>query len=85
MVDSYLSTKFAVDMLDGFSENLFYGRRTTHDGPFPHGISSADTVKTTQNSRKVLGRAEKTRKEKKNLAEQQCAYQRSIVLVGHHT
>ena len=28
MVDSYLSAKFGIDLLDGFSENAFYGRRT---------------------------------------------------------
>ncbi len=26
MVDSYLSTKFGMNSLDGFSENVFYGR-----------------------------------------------------------
>ena len=28
MVDSYLSTKFGVNLLNGFSENAFYGRWT---------------------------------------------------------
>ncbi len=50
MVDSYLSTKFGINLLDGFWENAFYGRtpddgRTTDDGRPRHGISSADTVK----------------------------------------
>ncbi len=55
MVDSYLSTKFGINLLDGFWENAFYGRRTTDDGRTTdgrtddgrprHGISSADTVK----------------------------------------
>ncbi len=55
MVDSYLSTKFGINLLDGFWENAFYGRtdgrtmdddgrRTDHGRP-RHGISSADTVK----------------------------------------
>ncbi len=42
--------------------------------------------KTARHSREVLGRAEKCLAEKKNnLAEQQCAYQRCIVLVGRRT
>ncbi len=48
MVDSYLSTKFGINLLDGFWENAFYGRmdgRTTDNGRPRHGISSADTVK----------------------------------------
>ncbi len=47
MVDSYLSTKFGIDLLDGFWENAFYGRTDgrTDAGRPRHGISSADTVK----------------------------------------
>ncbi len=45
MVDSYLSTKFGINVLDGFWENAFYGRRTPDDGRPRQGISSADTVK----------------------------------------
>ncbi len=29
MVDRYLSTKFGINMLDGFSENAFYRRTQT--------------------------------------------------------
>ncbi len=43
MVDSYLSTKFGINLLDRFWENAFYGR--TDDQRPRHGISSADTVK----------------------------------------
>ncbi len=43
MVDSYLSTKFGINLLDSFWENAFYGRMD--DGRPRHGISSADTVK----------------------------------------
>ncbi len=43
MADSYLSTKFGINSLDGVWENAFYGR--TDDGRPRHGISSADTVK----------------------------------------
>ncbi len=34
MVDSYLSTKFGINLLDGFWENAFYGRTDgrTDDG-----------------------------------------------------
>ncbi len=46
MVDSYLSTKSGINLLYGFWENAFYGRRTTTDNGRPrHGNSSADTVK----------------------------------------
>ncbi len=49
MVDSHLSTKFGINSLDGFWENMFYGRNTdgrmTDDGRLHHGIRSADTVK----------------------------------------
>ena len=50
MVDSYISTKFGSNMLDGFWENAFYGqtdgRRTRADDGRPrHSIRSADTVK----------------------------------------
>ncbi len=48
MVDSYLSTNFGINLLDGFWENAFYGRTDdgrTDDGRPRHGISSADTVK----------------------------------------
>ncbi len=45
MVDSYLSTKFGINLFH-FWENAFYGRTTTtEDGRLRHGISSADTVK----------------------------------------
>ena len=44
MVDSYLSTKFGINLFDGFWENAFYGR-TPDDGRLRHGISSADFVK----------------------------------------
>ncbi len=29
MVDSYLSTKFGINLFHGFRENAFYGRTTT--------------------------------------------------------
>ena len=41
--DSYLSTKFGVNLIDCFWENVFYGR--TDDGRLRHGISSADYAK----------------------------------------
>ncbi len=42
MVESYFSTKFGINLLDGFWENGFYGR-TMDNGRLRHGISSADT------------------------------------------
>ena len=45
MVDSYLSTKFGINLFHCFGENVFYGRTTMDDGRLRHGISSADTVK----------------------------------------
>ncbi len=49
MADTYLSTNIGVNSLDGFWENVFYGRtdgRTDNDdGRLRHGITSADTVK----------------------------------------
>ncbi len=46
MVDSYLSTKFGINLFHCFRENVFYGRTTDDDdGRLRHGISSADTVK----------------------------------------
>ncbi len=41
MVKRYLSTKFGINLLDGFLENGFYGWT---DGRPRHGISSGDTV-----------------------------------------
>ncbi len=50
MEDSYLSTQFAVNSLDGFWENInIYALRTDDGRPRP-GISSTDTV----NSDKVI-------------------------------
>ncbi len=43
-MDRYLSTKFGVNLFDGFWENAFYGR-TTDDGCLRHGISFADYLK----------------------------------------
>ncbi len=44
MVKRYLSTKFGIDLLDGFWENEFYGRTTdgrTDDGRLRDDSSSA--------------------------------------------
>ncbi len=58
MVDSYLSTKFGINLLDGFWENVFYGRtdgRRTDDGRPRHGISSADSQAELKKAGKPIG------------------------------
>ena len=42
MVDSYLSTKFGINFIDGFWKNAFY-ERTADDRRLRHNISSADS------------------------------------------